>query len=121
MFYVIIEWDILSLSSVIKYVIMFLSICHFFIFVHGTLLFPFYLFHFCHYQLMNVSYFLNISLDGSIRTQELTLGWWYEGIDRVVIVLFAMVVILPLSLKRNIRDLRWSSTISVNPSGLKAA
>jgi len=37
-----------------------------------------------------------------------------------VIVFFAMAVVLPLSLKRNIRDLRWTSTISVNLSELKA-
>ncbi|KAH9531449.1 hypothetical protein CY35_19G038700 [Sphagnum magellanicum] len=32
---------------------------------------------------------------------------------RVVIVLFATLVVLPLSLKRSLQDLKWSSTISV--------
>jgi len=33
---------------------------------------------------------------------------------RVVIVLFATLVVLPLSLKRSLQDLKWSSTISVH-------
>lgn len=71
---------------------------------------------------MDVAYFLNISLfKWDLAHTRIDFCWWYEGIVRVVIVFFAMVVILPLSLKRNIRDLRWSSTISVNFFELKAA
>ena len=38
-----------------------------------------------------------------------------SGYCRVVIVFFALTVVIPLSLKRNIRDLTWGSTISVIP------
>jgi amino acid permease len=64
---------------------------------------------------------LYISLNLSSRKRTLILVGGDVGIDRVVIVFFAMVVILPLCLKRNIRELRWSSTISVGLSGSIAA
>ncbi|KAG0585867.1 hypothetical protein KC19_2G045600 [Ceratodon purpureus] len=60
-----------------------------------------------------ISYFI---ITGDVF-QPIFSSWFGEDSlfanRRVVIVFFAMVVIFPLSLKRNIRDLRWSSTISV--------
>ncbi|XP_024395342.1 uncharacterized protein [Physcomitrium patens] len=60
-----------------------------------------------------ISYFI---ITGDVF-QPIFASWFGEhslfADRRVVIVFFAMVVILPLSLKKNIRDLRWSSTVSV--------
>ena len=64
---------------------------------------------------------LYISLNLSLRKRTLILVGGDVGIDRVVIVFFAMVVVFSLCLKRNIQELRWSSAISVGLSGSIAA